>query len=81
MTPKVRGTTNRHVKRTQGIESPVFLACPPEQFFFKDQYFNMQDHPVFIVQRGDGGRGSHELKPGKHVRTVGGSTDATLPRV
>ena len=33
------------------------------------------------MQGGDDGRGSHKLKPGKHVIAAGGSADATLTRV
>ena len=39
-----------------GIEPPVRLACPPEHFSFKGEYFNMLEHPVF-VQVGDDGSG------------------------
>ena len=46
-------------------------------FVLIDQYFNMQDHPVF-VDGGDDGSGSHQVKPGRIAR---GSTDPTLPRV
>lgn len=37
--------------------------------------------PSCIVEGGDDARGSHQLKPGKHVRIAGRSDDATLTLV
>ena len=73
------GRYHEERRRKYVQESSLQFALLALEIYFRGK--TKLPHAILscIVQGGDDSRGSHQLKPGTHVRTAGRSADATLP--